>query len=76
MTLLDLQPSQLGIIEELGGDSHVKSRLMEMGISENAEIRLIRKMPFKGPLTFKIRSSLISIRISDASKIIVRLHEK
>lgn len=76
MTLIDLSPTQVGIIEKLGGDAHYKSRLMEMGICEKVEIRLIQKMPFNGPLTFKVRSGIISLRASDAEQINVILNEK
>jgi len=76
MTLIDLTPSQIGVIDELGGEAHYKSRLMEMGICKHVEIRLIQKMPFNGPLTFKVRSGIVSLRASDAGRIKVTLNGK
>ncbi|MDC1037888.1 FeoA family protein [Candidatus Marinimicrobia bacterium] len=73
MTLIDLDPSQVGIIENLNGDSKFKTRLMEMGFSIGIKVRLINKMPFSGPITIRIRNGMLSLRKIDASKIKIKL---
>ena len=73
MTLIDLKPSQVGIIEDLDGDSHFTSRLMEMGFSKGRKIRMIKKMPYHGPVTIQIRNGMISLRELDAWQIKIKL---
>jgi ferrous iron transport protein B len=75
MNLVDLAPSQVGIIDELNGDSQFISRLMEMGFSKGRKIRMIYKMPFKGPITIQIRIGMISLRQLDASQISISLDD-
>ncbi|MBT3179610.1 MAG: ferrous iron transport protein A [Candidatus Marinimicrobia bacterium] len=76
MTLVDLKPSQIGIIQTLNGDSHLKSRLMEMGFRKGLKIRMIQHLPFNGPLKIRIRNGMISLRQCDAHNIIVTLNEQ
>jgi len=74
MTLLDLVPSQVGRIISLGGNPEFISRLMEMGFQEGIKVRMIQKMPLNGPIKFRIRNGMISLRHNDAGNITVRLN--
>ena len=74
MTLLDLAPSQVGRIISLGGNPEFISRLMEMGFQEGIKVRMIQKMPLNGPIKFRIRNWMISLRHNDAGNITVRLN--
>ena len=74
MPLLDLAPSQVGRIISLGGIPEFISRLMEMGFHERIKVRMIQKMPLKGPIMIQIRNGMISLRHNDAGNITVRLN--
>mgnify|MGYP002700850120 FL=1 len=74
MTLLDLAPSQVGRIISLGGNPEFISRLMEMGFHEGIKVRMIQKMPLKGPIKIRIRNGMISLRYNEAGNITVQLN--
>ena len=46
-----------------------------MGFKPEQEIRLIRKMAFKGPIQVRIRNSTVSLRYEDAACIHIELNE-
>ena len=71
-TLLSLSPGETAVIQTFNNDLILQSRLVEMGILPGAEIRLIKKAPFKGPIEFKIRGYEVSIRYRDAEQVLVQ----
>ena len=75
MSILDLLPSQTGIIVSLGGTPVFQTRLIEMGFRAGIKVRLVQKMPFQGPVQLRIQNGMISLRYDDASKIKVEIHE-
>ena len=75
MSILDLLPSQTGIIVSLGGAPEFQARLIEMGFRAGIKVRLVQKMPFQGPVQLRIQNGMISLRIRDSSKIKAKIHE-
>ena len=73
MKLTELQKGQVAQIASMDGNSDFISRLMEMGFSNGLDIRLIKIMPFEGPVQIRIRNFLVSLRFNDADKINVKL---
>ncbi len=73
MTLIELPPFQIGTIVALEGDQAFKTRLIEMGFSENEKVRVIQKLPFKGPIQLRIRNAMVSLRYQDAFNIMVQV---
>ena len=71
-TLISLSPGETAVIQTFNNDLNLQSRLVEMGILPGAEIRLIKKAPFKGPIEFKIRGYEVSIRYRDAEQVLVQ----
>ena len=71
-TLLSLSPGEMAVIQTFNNDLNLQSRLVEMGILPGAEIRLIKKAPFKGPIEFKIRGYEVSLRYRDAEQVLVQ----
>ena len=71
-TLRSLSPGETAVIQTFNNDLNLQSRLVEMGILPGAEIRLIKKAPFKGPIEFKIRGYEVSIRYRDAEQVLVQ----
>ena len=45
-----------------------------MGFHEGIKVRMIQKMPLKGPIKIRIRNGMISLRHNDAGNITVRLN--
>jgi Fe2+ transport system protein FeoA len=58
-----------GRIVRVTGSGEVSRRLLEMGITPGAEIRLLRAAPLGDPLEFEIRGYRLSLRRSEAEQI-------
>ena len=62
-----------GRIVRVTGSGEVSRRLLEMGITPGAEIRLLRAAPLGDPLEFEIRGYRLSLRRSEARQIDVEI---
>ncbi|MDD4002180.1 MAG: FeoA family protein, partial [Bacteroidales bacterium] len=77
MTLNDLKNGEKGIIIKIRGRGLFLKRITEMGFVKGHIVEAIKAAPFNDPVQYKILSSEISIRRSDASLIdIIPLDEK
>ena len=73
-TLNDLrQPGQRGRILDVTGDDAVAVRLMEMGLTDGAEIELIGFAPLGDPVEFLIRGYRLSLRKAEGSRVTIEL---
>lgn len=73
-TLIDLrQAGQRAKILDVTGDDAVAVRLMEMGLTEDAEIELIGFAPLGDPVEFLVRGYRLSLRKAEASRVAVEL---
>ncbi len=71
MTIADLKPGQKGIIE--GWTSGTPpTRLLEFGLLPGTEVELIRFAPFGDPIDIKVRGYHLSIRVQEASQILLK----
>ena len=71
--LLDLKIGQKARIVGIGNASKLHRRLLEMGLTSGAIIQIKAIAPFGDPISVAIRGSLLSLRKSEASQIIVEL---
>ena len=55
-------------------DKFLEQHLLEMGVTPGQLIELERKSPFSDPIAVVVSNLLISIRLSDADNIIVKIH--
>ena len=69
--LNSLSPGETAVIREFEDNAKLQSRLAEIGALPGIKVRMIKKIPFKGPLEIKIRSYYLSIRWQDACQILV-----
>ncbi len=73
-TLNDLrQTGQRGRILDVTGDDAIAVRLMEMGLTDGAEIELIGFAPLGDPIEFLIRGYRLSLRKAEASRVAIEL---
>lgn len=71
-TLNDLQlAGQRGRILDVQGDDAVAVRLMEMGLTEGAEIELVGFAPLGDPVEFLVRGYRLSLRKAEASRVVI-----
>ncbi len=62
---------QAEVLDVLGDDA-LAGRLMEMGLTPGAQVRLIGKAPWGDPLEFQVRGYRLSLRRSEAERVCIR----
>jgi ferrous iron transport protein A len=67
---LSLKPGEKGIIRQLN-DSHVTTKLLEMGFLPGKEIRLVRKALGGCPLYIDLQGNFIALRKEEAETILL-----
>jgi len=73
MILNELSLHSRGRIIDITGDDAIALRLMEMGLTEDEPIEFLGKAPLGDPLEFLIRGYRISLRQTEAARVIVEL---
>lgn len=58
-------------IEDIQGDDELVGRLMEMGLTPDTVIKLVGSAPFGDPLEFEVRGYRLSLRRSEADRLVV-----
>ncbi len=71
MTLKDLKPGQEGVVASIGEKGPVRKRIMDMGVTPGALIKVIKVAPLGDPIEVNIRGYELSLRKSEAAQIIV-----
>lgn len=69
MTLKDLKPGEEGIVVSIGEKGPVRRRIMDMGVTPGAVIKVIKIAPLGDPIEVNIRGYELSLRKSEASQI-------
>jgi len=65
LTLAKVKTPQTVKVKKVEGDAAV--RLMEMGITPETKLDVIRSAPFEFPVEIKVRGNLLTLRESEAS---------
>ncbi len=71
LRLSDLKPGEKGRITEIGGSEQFRQRLIELGLTKDAEIWIDKYAPLRDPLELIVRGYHLSLRGMDAQKIAV-----
>ena len=74
-TLDTLKPGQRATIESIDGSDAIVQRILEMGLTEGEEVELIALAPLGDPMEIRIRTYQLSLRKSEARRILVQLSE-
>ncbi|MDO5306047.1 MAG: FeoA domain-containing protein, partial [bacterium] len=77
-TLDKLQIGKDAIITDIKcDDKSLRSHILNMGLTPNVEVTLIKAAPMGDPLEIRVRGYILTLRKSDASKIyITDVHDK
>lgn len=70
-TLNDLRPLETGIVTEIQLEGLMKHRLIELGITTGASVTMLRSAPLGDPVEYSILGYNLSIRRSEAKKILI-----
>lgn len=69
--LTNLAPDQTGIVLSVGGTGRIRHRFLEMGITDGAEIKILRYAPLGDPIEVCIRDYCLSLRKDEAREILL-----
>lgn len=69
MTLRDLLPGQEGVVTSIGEKGPARRRIMDMGVTPGAMIKVIKVAPFGDPIEVNVRGYELSLRKSEADQI-------
>lgn len=71
-TLDHLRPGDCGTIDSIVGADSIAGRLMEMGLTVGQLIEVVAIAPFGDPMEIRVRSYELSLRKSEAGRVLVR----
>ena len=69
MTLNDIEVGKSCMVERLNDEGEIRRRIMDMGITKGAEIRVEKVAPLGDPIDLTVRGYHLSLRRSDAANI-------
>ncbi len=72
MTLDKMKPGESAKIVDITHEGATLQRFLDMGFVEDTIVKVLRKAPLLDPIDIEIRGSLVAVRHSEASGIIVR----
>lgn len=64
--LNEFSVGQRGIIKSVGGEGRIRRRLFDMGVTQGAEVTLIKRAPLGDPIEITIRGYELTLRKSEA----------
>lgn len=73
MTLFECNINQEVKVIHVSGVRNIRKRLIDMGITTNTIVKIIRKAPFGDPIEIKIRGYSLSLRMDEAKNIMVEV---
>lgn len=65
-TLDKLKPGESGVVATLHGNGPLQQRLLEMGLIEGSEVKVVRLAPLGDPLEILIQGYHLSLRKAEA----------
>lgn len=68
-TLADLKPGEKARIEDFDGDAALIQRILEMGLTEEETVEVIRLAPLGDPIEIRVRGYNLSLRKSIAAAV-------
>lgn len=70
-TLNDLRPGQTGVITEIQLGGLMKRRLIDLGVTTGASVKMLRAAPLGDPVEYYILGYNLSLRRSEAKRILI-----
>ena len=73
MNLSDIRIGEKGKIKSIKISGNMRRRLLDIGITDGAEIECVFKSPFGEPTAFLIKGAVIALRNEQCDKITIKL---
>lgn len=71
ITLSELETGEKGVVLGLLSHGAMRRRLLDIGLTEGAEVECIGRSPAGDPTAYLIRGAVIAIRSEDAREIVI-----
>lgn len=75
-TLKQLFPGEKAVIVNMNIDGVMRRRLLDLGFIKGAFVICLRRSPLGDPVAFQVSNTVIALRESESTKIIVRKVEE
>lgn len=72
MNLNELKPGQEGVVVSIGEKGPVRRRIMDMGVTPGAAVKVIKVAPLGDPIEVNIRGYELSLRKDEAKQIVIK----
>jgi len=69
MLLSEMKEGQSGLIINIGGNSMLRRRILEMGLTKGTEIYVEKYAPLKDPIELVVKGYHVSLRVEEATHI-------
>lgn len=69
MTLDKLPAGRSGLITAVHGESALRRRLLDMGLTPHTRVKLIKTAPMGDPVELELRGYSLTLRLEDAANI-------
>lgn len=73
--LSELKPGDSGTIMSVGGNGHLRQRLIAMGVTPGTWLTVRKYAPLGDPMEIRLRNYNLSIRKKDAAAIVISPEE-
>ncbi|MHA1786290.1 MAG: FeoA family protein [Candidatus Helarchaeota archaeon] len=73
VSLSDVKINQIGRVVSIEGEDDYRKRLIDMGITRGARIKMIRNAPLGDPIEFELRGYKLSLRKKEAKGIFIEI---
>ena len=74
--LSTLAPGQSGTVSTIGDTGALRQRLIAMGVTPGADVKVIKFAPLGDPMEIRIRNYQLSIRKRDAAQIFIEVQRE
>jgi DtxR family Mn-dependent transcriptional regulator len=71
--LSNLKPGEEGVVAFVRGERRARQRLLDMGLTKGARVKVVNAAPFKGPLEIEVRGSTLALGRELASDVYIAL---
>jgi Fur family ferric uptake transcriptional regulator len=69
MLLSEMKEGQSGLIKNIGGNSVLRRRILEMGMTKGSNIYVEKYAPLKDPIELVVKGYHVTLRVEEAAQI-------
>jgi len=69
--LAELEPGEAAIVIDVEGEGAFRRRLVDMGFTKGALVRVIKLAPFRDPIEYCIGGTHVTLREQEARQVVV-----